>query len=220
MAEAVASCYAAAAAWQLRDFCLYQAARSVVIVGAEAQSVAVAWQVYQITPLCSSPSAGDRQPFALFLPGHLLRLSCKGHAADRFDRRTIILLCYTLQAVCHGALAHHLRVARRPATSGPSTPCSSSSAPAAVSAAPPAPHSCPRSCLKATSSTPSPGAPPSSRFGPTSAGPAVGGSTLHPPDAKPHSLDGSAHRLSLHAGRAALVHRRSSASSGPSPRRQ
>ncbi len=32
-----------------RDFRLYQTARLLVILGAEAQSVAVAWQVYQIT---------------------------------------------------------------------------------------------------------------------------------------------------------------------------
>ena len=33
------------AAFQSRDFRLYQAARLMVIVGAEAQAVAVAWQV-------------------------------------------------------------------------------------------------------------------------------------------------------------------------------
>ena len=38
-----------AAAFAYRDFRLYQSARALVIMGAEAQSVAVAWQVYQIT---------------------------------------------------------------------------------------------------------------------------------------------------------------------------
>jgi len=38
-----------AAAFASRDFRLYQMARALVIMGAEAQSVAVAWQVYLIT---------------------------------------------------------------------------------------------------------------------------------------------------------------------------
>jgi MFS family permease len=68
----------------------------MVIVGAEAQSVAVAWQVYQLTH-----SALDLglTGLALFLPGLFFMLAA-GHAADRFDRRKIILLCYGLQAVC------------------------------------------------------------------------------------------------------------------------
>jgi hypothetical protein len=37
------------AAFQSRDFRLYQMARATVIIGAEAQALAVAWQVYQIT---------------------------------------------------------------------------------------------------------------------------------------------------------------------------
>jgi MFS family permease len=72
----------------------------MVIVGAEAQSVAVAWQVYQITH-----SALDLglTGLALFLPGLFFMLAA-GHAADRFDRRKIILLCYGLQAVCTAVL--------------------------------------------------------------------------------------------------------------------
>lgn len=72
----------------------------MVIVGAEAQSVAVAWQVYQLTH-----SALDLglTGLALFLPGLLFVLAA-GHAADRYDRRKIILLCYTLQAVCTAVL--------------------------------------------------------------------------------------------------------------------
>jgi hypothetical protein len=53
-------------AFQSRDFRLYQAARLMVIVGAEAQSVAVAWQVYQITH--SALDLGYTG-LALFLPG-------------------------------------------------------------------------------------------------------------------------------------------------------
>ena len=83
-----------------RDFRLYQTARLLVILGAEAQSVAVAWQVYQLT---HSALALGYTGLALFLPGLFCMLAA-GHAADRFDRRKIILLCYGLQAVCTCAL--------------------------------------------------------------------------------------------------------------------
>ena len=79
-------------AFKSRDFRLYQAARLMVIVGAEAQSVAVAWQVYALTH--SALDLGYTG-LALFLPGVFVMLAA-GHAADRFDRRRIILLCYGL----------------------------------------------------------------------------------------------------------------------------
>lgn len=90
----------AGSALRSRDFRLYQSARLLVIVGAEAQSVGVAWQVYQIT---HSALALGYTGLALFLPGLFFMLAA-GHAADRFDRRKIILLCYGLQAVCTVAL--------------------------------------------------------------------------------------------------------------------
>ncbi len=72
----------------------------MAIVGAEAQSVAVAWQVYAITH--SALDLGFTG-LALFLPGLFLMLAA-GHVADRFDRRKIILACYGLQAICTGVL--------------------------------------------------------------------------------------------------------------------
>jgi MFS family permease len=87
-------------AFKSRDFRLYQAARLMVILGAEAQSVAVAWQVYALTH--SALDLGYTG-LALFLPGVFVILAA-GHAADRYDRRKIILLCYTLQACCTAAL--------------------------------------------------------------------------------------------------------------------
>ena len=83
-----------------RDFRRYQLARVAVILGAEAQSVAVAWQVYSIT---HRPLDLGYTGLALFLPG-LVFLLPAGHVADRFDRRQIILLCYALQIVCTAAL--------------------------------------------------------------------------------------------------------------------
>jgi MFS family permease len=92
----------AASAFQSRDFRLYQSARLFVILGAEAQSVAVAWQVYQIT---HSALALGYTGLALFLPGIFVMLAA-GHAADRYDRRGIILICYTLQFLCTSTLLY------------------------------------------------------------------------------------------------------------------
>ena len=87
-------------AFKSRDFRLYQTARLMVILGAEAQSVAVAWQVYALTH--SALDLGYTG-LALFLPGLFVMLAA-GHAADRYDRRKIILLCYGLQAICTALL--------------------------------------------------------------------------------------------------------------------
>ena len=90
----------AAAAFQSRDFRRYQLARLLVIIGAEAQAVAVAWQIYAITH--SALDLGYTG-LALFLPG-IVFLLISGHTADRFDRRHIILTCYTLQFFFTSAL--------------------------------------------------------------------------------------------------------------------
>ena len=74
----------------------------MVILGAEAQSVAVAWQVYQITH--SALDLGYTG-LALFLPGLFFMLAA-GHVADRYDRRKIIMICYAVQAVCTVVLLH------------------------------------------------------------------------------------------------------------------
>ncbi|HEX6770583.1 MAG TPA: MFS transporter [Acidobacteriaceae bacterium] len=85
-----------AAAFAFRDFRLYQIARALVIMGAEAQAVAVAWQVYLITHRAIDLGYTG---LALFLPGLIFMLPA-GHTADRFDRRVVILVCYSLQTVC------------------------------------------------------------------------------------------------------------------------
>src|ERR1700688_2958295 len=92
----VATELSAGSAFKSRDFRLYQTARLMVIVGAEAQSVAVAWQVYQITH--SALDLGYTG-LALFLPGLFFMLAA-GHVADRHDRRGIILICYAAQFLC------------------------------------------------------------------------------------------------------------------------
>ena len=84
------------AAFAYRDFRRYQLARIMVIMGAEAQALAVAWQVYQITHRAIDLGYTG---LVLFLPG-LLFLLPAGHVADRYDRRMVILVCYILQIFC------------------------------------------------------------------------------------------------------------------------
>jgi MFS family permease len=88
------------AAWRSRDFRFYQSGRLLGVLGSEAQSVGVAWQVYQIT---HSALALGYTGLALFLPGLVFVLPA-GHVADRYDRRRIILTCYTVQAFATIAL--------------------------------------------------------------------------------------------------------------------
>ena len=87
-------------AFASRDFTAISAGRVAVILGAEAQAVAVAWQVYSITHRAIDLGYTG---LALFLPG-LLFLLPAGHVADRFDRRHVILCCYQLQVFCTLAL--------------------------------------------------------------------------------------------------------------------
>ncbi|MBT9332495.1 MFS transporter [Paracidobacterium acidisoli] len=91
---------AAGAAFLSRDFRFYQLARVLVIIGAEAQALAVAWQVYEMTHKAINLGYTG---LALFLPG-LIFILPSGHVADRFDRRMVILVCYSLQVLCTLAL--------------------------------------------------------------------------------------------------------------------
>lgn len=83
-------------------FVFYQIARFFVVASTEMQSVAVGWQVYDITHrafdlglvgLCQS------------LPGITLFL-VSGNVADRFDRRNLLMLCYAGFATCSGLLLY------------------------------------------------------------------------------------------------------------------
>jgi MFS family permease len=100
MSDASQPTPSATIAWQSREFRFYSAARLMGIMGAEAQSVGVAWQVYQIT---HSALALGYTGLALFLPGIFFVLPA-GHVADRYDRRTVILTCYSVQAIASFAL--------------------------------------------------------------------------------------------------------------------
>jgi MFS family permease len=84
------------AAFAFRDFRLYQTARLLTVVGIEAQSVAVGWQVYSITHRALDLGLVG---LAQFLPGVLLSLIA-GNAADRYDRRKLLLLCFAGFGLC------------------------------------------------------------------------------------------------------------------------
>jgi MFS family permease len=91
---------AAGAAFRHRDFRRYQAARLLATVGTQVQGVAVGWQVYALT---HQPIALGYVGLAQFLPSVLLWL-WTGHTADRFDRRTVLVVSHGVLCVAAAAL--------------------------------------------------------------------------------------------------------------------
>ena len=81
-------------------FRLYEVARFFTVVSMEMLSVAVGWQIYEITHRALDLGYVG---LAQFLPGFLLFL-VSGHAADRFDRRKLLVVCYVGFAICAGLL--------------------------------------------------------------------------------------------------------------------
>jgi MFS family permease len=82
------------------EFTVYEMARFFIVTALEMLSVAVGWQVYEITRRALDLGLVG---LAQFLPGLALFL-ISGHVADRFDRRNLLLLCYTGFATCSGLL--------------------------------------------------------------------------------------------------------------------
>ena len=86
------------AAFRYPDFRLFQGARFAGVVGTQIVSVAVGWQVYDVT---RRPLDLGYVGLAQFLPAFLLALPA-GQVADRVDRRRIVAVCqaaYALVAV-------------------------------------------------------------------------------------------------------------------------
>jgi MFS family permease len=83
-------------AFQFRDFRLFQLGKLLATLGSQMQGVAVGWQVYAITG-----SALDLGYVGLvqFLPALLMSL-VTGHVADRFDRKQVLIVCYSVMLVC------------------------------------------------------------------------------------------------------------------------
>src|SRR3569833_2270580 len=83
-------------AFRYPNFRYYQAARFLAIAASEMQSVAVGWQVYEIT---KRPLDLGLVGLAQFLPGILLFLVA-GHAADRIPRNRILQICLGAFSLC------------------------------------------------------------------------------------------------------------------------
>jgi MFS family permease len=88
------------------NFVAYTLARFFIVVSLEMQSVAVGWQVYEIT---KRPLDLGYVGLAQFAPGFVLFLFA-GHAADLFDRRKLLMWCYGGFALCSALL---LAISRR-----------------------------------------------------------------------------------------------------------
>lgn len=88
------------AAFTYPNFVAYTLARFFIVVGLEMQSVAVGWQVYEIT---KRPIDLGYVGLAQFLPGFALFLFA-GHAADIFDRRKLLIAVYCGYALCSAFL--------------------------------------------------------------------------------------------------------------------
>ena len=100
MAESGNSSNAGRIAFTYPDFSLYQLARFLIVAGLEMQSVAVGWQIYEIT---KRPLDLGLVGLAQFSPGILLFLAT-GHAADTYNRRKLLMACYAGFGVCSALL--------------------------------------------------------------------------------------------------------------------
>ena len=98
--------HAGLTAFRYSNFTLFVSARFFLVAALEMQSVAVGWQVYEIT---RRPLDLGLVGLAQFLPIVFLFLLA-GHAADRFDRKKLTTVCYVGFAVCFALL---FEIARR-----------------------------------------------------------------------------------------------------------
>jgi MFS family permease len=100
MAAPQTSIAAGRVAFAYPSFGLYQLARFCIVLATEMQSVAVGWQVYEIT---KRPLDLGLVGLAQFLPGVLLFL-VTGHVADRYDRRKLLVACFAAFGGCSALL--------------------------------------------------------------------------------------------------------------------
>ena len=100
MSASESQSHAGLAAFRHIDFLLYEIGRFFVVAALEMQSVAVGWQVYEIT----------RRPIDLgyvglvqFVPVIGLFLVA-GHVVDRFNRKSVLMLCMVGMTICSALL--------------------------------------------------------------------------------------------------------------------
>src|SRR2546426_7688856 len=96
MSHTVEASHSGLAAFRHIDFDLYELERFFVVAALEMLSVAVGWQVYEIT---RRPLDLGFVGLAQFLPNVFLFLIA-GHAADRFSRKNLLLICNLGFALC------------------------------------------------------------------------------------------------------------------------
>jgi MFS family permease len=83
-----------------RNLACYLTARFLGTLAVQMQSVAVGWQVYQITGSLFDLGLIGLAQFAPFL----VLILWAGHVADRHNRRVIVLLCMATQLLCSALL--------------------------------------------------------------------------------------------------------------------
>lgn len=84
-----------------RAFAGYLAARSMATLAYQMAGVAIGWQIYDLT---NSPLALGLVGLVQFVPSLLLALYV-GHAADRYDRRSIVAIAQCMEALALLSLA-------------------------------------------------------------------------------------------------------------------
>src|SRR5437764_1267146 len=89
------------AAFRIADFRRYMLAGTISTIGGQMQSVAVGWELYERT---RSATALGLVGLVQFLPVLLLALPA-GHAADRYSRKTLLLVAQVLLMLGSAGLA-------------------------------------------------------------------------------------------------------------------
>ncbi|NTX36668.1 MFS transporter [Myxococcus sp. CA033] len=83
-----------------RDFRTYQIARLCAVLAMQIESVAIGWQVYEVTGSALALGYTGLSQFIPFLAFCLVG----GQVADRFDRRIILAICQSVMLLCSLAL--------------------------------------------------------------------------------------------------------------------
>ena len=91
-----------------RDYLLFWASRWAGSLAVQIQSVALGWQIYELArrtmPVADAAFMVGMIGLSTFIPVFLLTLPA-GEAADRYDRRKVLLACYTAELASVAVLA-------------------------------------------------------------------------------------------------------------------
>ncbi len=91
-----------------RDYLLFWASRWAGSLAVQIQSVALGWQIYELAratmPVADAAFMVGMIGLSTFIPVFLLTLPA-GEAADRYDRRKVLLACYAVELASVAVLA-------------------------------------------------------------------------------------------------------------------